>query len=99
MRGWLRCMGAARKHHAWLRSTEIMRMAAETCLGPGKTLVTASPTFDFIAHAARLVGAEIRSTPLTLHYGHDLNAMLARTDDKCCVSQILPWLPLPPTTW
>ncbi|HEV2194379.1 MAG TPA: histidinol-phosphate transaminase [Candidatus Acidoferrum sp.] len=61
-------------------STEIMRMAAEACLGPGKTLVTASPTFDFIGHAARLVGAEIRSTPLTREYAHDLGAMLARTD-------------------
>jgi histidinol-phosphate aminotransferase len=61
-------------------STEIMRMAAETCLGPGKTMVTASPTFDFIARAARLVGAEVRSTPLTRDYAHDLNAMLARTD-------------------
>jgi len=61
-------------------STEIMRMAAELCLGPGKTLVAASPTFDFIAHAARLVGAEMRSTPLTRNYAHDLDAMLARTD-------------------
>lgn len=61
-------------------STEIMRMAAETCLGPGKTLVTASPTFDFIAHAARLVGAEVRSTPLTRDYAHDLGAMLTATD-------------------
>ena len=61
-------------------STEIMRMAAEVCLGPGKTLVAASPTFDFIAHAARLVGAEVRSTPLTRDYAHDLDAMLARTD-------------------
>lgn len=61
-------------------STEIMRLAAETCLGLGKTLVTTSPTFDFIAHAERLVAAEVRSTPLTRHYGRDLNAMLARTE-------------------
>jgi histidinol-phosphate aminotransferase len=61
-------------------STEIMRMAAEACLGPGKTMVTASPTFDFIAHAARLVGAEVRSTPLTRDYAHDLGAMLTGTD-------------------
>jgi histidinol-phosphate aminotransferase len=61
-------------------STGIMRMAAEACLRPGKTLVAASPTFDFIGHAAQLVGAEVRSAPLTRDYGHDLNAMLARTD-------------------
>jgi histidinol-phosphate aminotransferase len=61
-------------------STEIMRMASEACLGPGKALVMASPTFDSIALAARLVGAEVRSTPLTRDYAHDLNAMLARAD-------------------
>jgi histidinol-phosphate aminotransferase len=61
-------------------STELMRMAAEACLGPGKALVAASPTFDSIAHAARLVGAEVRNAPLRRDYGHDLNAMLARTD-------------------
>lgn len=61
-------------------STEIMRMAAEVCLGPRKALVAASPTFEFIIQAARLLGAPIRSTPLTPDYGHDLNAMLARTD-------------------
>jgi len=56
-------------------STEIMRMAAEACLGHGKTLVTASSTYDFITHAARLVGAEVRSVPLSRDYGHDLEAM------------------------
>ncbi len=61
-------------------STEIMRMAAEAFLGPGKTLVTASPAFDFIAHAARLVRAEVRSTTLTRDYAHDLGAMLTATD-------------------
>jgi len=61
-------------------STEIMRMAAEAYLGPGKTLIAASPTFEFIAQAARLAGAEVRNTPLTREYAHDLNAMLARTD-------------------
>lgn len=61
-------------------STEIMRMASEACLGPGKTLVAASPTFDFLVNAARLVGAEVRTAPLTRDYAHDLDAMLARTD-------------------
>ncbi|HEY6946651.1 MAG TPA: histidinol-phosphate transaminase [Candidatus Acidoferrum sp.] len=61
-------------------STEIMRMAAETYFSRGKTLVTASPTFESIAQAARLVGAEVRSVPLTRDYSHDLEGMLARTD-------------------
>lgn len=61
-------------------STEIMRMAAEAYLGRGKSLVTASPAFQFMEQAARLVGSEVRSVPLTRDYGHDLEAMLARTD-------------------
>jgi histidinol-phosphate aminotransferase len=61
-------------------STEILRMAAEASLGPGKNLVMASPTFDCVAQAARLLGSEVRRTPLTRDYAHDLDAMLARTD-------------------
>ena len=61
-------------------STGIMRMAAEAFLGSGKALVTASPTFEFIGQAARLVGAEVRAVPLTREYAHDLGAMLARAD-------------------
>lgn len=61
-------------------STGIMRMAAEAFLGPGKVLVAASPTFEPIAQAARLVGAEVRAVLLTREYAHDLGAMLARSD-------------------
>jgi histidinol-phosphate aminotransferase len=61
-------------------STELLRMAAEVSLGPGKSLVMASPTFESIADAARLVGAEMRTTVLNHVYAHDLDAMLARTD-------------------
>ena len=62
-------------------STEILRMAAEVWLGPGKSLVTASPTFEAAARAARLVDADVRGIPLTRLYAHDLDAMLARTDN------------------
>jgi histidinol-phosphate aminotransferase len=55
-------------------------MAAEAWLGPGKSLVLASPTYDRITHSAQLLGAEVRSVPLTRLYAHDLDAMLARTD-------------------
>ncbi len=61
-------------------ATELLRMAADAFLGPGKSLVMASPTFETIALAARLQGAEVRSIPLTRLYAHDLDAMLARTD-------------------
>lgn len=61
-------------------STELLRMAAEARLGPGKNLVMASPAFESIANAARLIGAEVRYVPLTHEYAHDLGAMLARTD-------------------
>jgi len=61
-------------------ATELLRMAADAFLGPGKSLVLASPTFEPIALAARLQGAEVRSIPLTRLYAHDLDAMLARTD-------------------
>lgn len=61
-------------------STEIIRMATEAYLGPGKTLVAASPTFEVIAQAARLAGAEVRNTPLTKDHGHDVEAMLADID-------------------
>jgi histidinol-phosphate aminotransferase len=57
-------------------------MAAEAFLGPGQNLVTASPTFEWIAHAAKLVGAEVRSVALTHDYAHDLSAMLAHSDTK-----------------
>lgn len=61
-------------------STEVLRMAAETFLRPGKNLVMASPAFESIANSSRLIGAEVRYVPLTHVYTHDLNAMLARTD-------------------
>jgi histidinol-phosphate aminotransferase len=61
-------------------SGEILRIAAETFLGPGKSLVMATPTFDAIAGYARASGAEIRAVPLTKRYSHDLDAMIAHTD-------------------
>jgi histidinol-phosphate aminotransferase len=61
-------------------SRELLRMAADAWLGPGMSLVMASPTFDCIASAARLLGAQVRSVPLNRVSGHDLEAMLARAD-------------------
>jgi histidinol-phosphate aminotransferase len=61
-------------------SSDLLRIAAETFLGPGKSLVIATPTFDAIAGYARANGAEIRAVPLTKRYAHDLDAMSERAD-------------------
>jgi len=81
------CAAVATLHHVQPEnitlgcgSTELLRMAAETFLGPGKSLIMASPTYEAMALAAQLVGAEVRSVPLTHLYAHDLDAMLAKTD-------------------
>src|SRR5215831_17637990 len=65
------CAAVATLHHVQAEnitlgcgSTELLRMAAESYLGPGKSLITASPTHEAIALAARLLGAEVRSVPL-----------------------------------
>lgn len=59
-------------------SSENLRMAVNAFLGPGKTLIMASPTFEFIGHLAEPGGAQIAQVPLTKDYAHDLDAMLAR---------------------
>jgi histidinol-phosphate aminotransferase len=61
-------------------SVDILRIAAETFLGPGKSLVMATPTFDAIASFARASGTEIRAVPLTKRYAHDLDAMIGHAD-------------------
>jgi histidinol-phosphate aminotransferase len=82
------CAAVAALHHVQAEnitlgcgSTELLCIAAQTYLGPGRSLITASPTHEAIALAARLVGAEVRSLPLTRLYGHDLGAMLAKSDN------------------
>jgi histidinol-phosphate aminotransferase len=61
-------------------SGDLMRIAAETFLGPKKSLVMATPTFEAIAGYARASRTEIRAVPLTNRYTHDLDAMTRRTD-------------------
>lgn len=69
-------------------STEIFRMAADTFLGPGKTLIAAQPAFDVIGDCARLTGAAVVTIPLTHEYAHDLAAMLARISSSTGVVYI-----------
>jgi histidinol-phosphate aminotransferase len=61
-------------------SGDILRIAAETFLGPGKSLVMGTPAFDAIAGYARASSTEIRAVPLTKRYAHDLDVMIGRTD-------------------
>ena len=61
-------------------SSEILRMAVDAFVGSGRRLISAVPTFDLIGQHARRRGAEVVAVPLTRSYGHDLDAMLARSD-------------------
>ncbi|MBI3475822.1 MAG: histidinol-phosphate aminotransferase family protein [Acidobacteria bacterium] len=62
-------------------STDILRVCAAALLGPGKRVITASPTFEDLAMYSRAIGAEVVTVPLTPTFAHDLDAMLARIDD------------------
>ena len=61
-------------------SGEILRMAANTFLGPAKNLVFPQPTFPALGNLAPRLGAEVRNVPLNKLYQHDLDAMLAQVD-------------------
>jgi histidinol-phosphate aminotransferase len=63
-------------------STDVLRMAVTSCLGPGKNLVSADHTFSAAALLARAVGSPTRSVPLTREYGYDLERMLAQVDSS-----------------
>ncbi len=57
-------------------SGEILRVAANAFTGPGKRVITASPTFEAIGSFARVVHGEPVTVPLAANYEHDLGAML-----------------------
>jgi len=63
-------------------SSEVLRVQATRCLGPGKKLVMASPSWNVIADFARSVGADVVAVPLNKEFGHDLTAMLAHIDSS-----------------
>ncbi len=58
-------------------SSEVLRMAAGAFLKPGKTVVTGDPTYESPARYARVVGAEVKTVPLTDDLRHDVKAMAA----------------------
>jgi histidinol-phosphate aminotransferase len=61
-------------------SSEILTTAVATFGGPGKKIITASPTFELPAHAAQIEGSEVITVPLNKNFAHDLGAMLAKAD-------------------
>ncbi len=69
-------------------SSEILRLATVTFLGPGKKLVMASPSWSPIADFARSPGAEVVAVPLNKEYAHDLTAMLDRIDHSTGLAYI-----------
>jgi len=61
-------------------STELLRISAQAFAGPGKNVVTASPTFEQLGDFSKAIGSDVRTVPLTSTYAHDLDAMLQRID-------------------
>jgi histidinol-phosphate aminotransferase len=61
-------------------STEILRVAACVCLGNGRQMIQASPTFEASKDYAKSLGSEVISVPLDRHFAHDLNGMFPRPD-------------------
>ncbi len=61
-------------------SSEILTTAVATFGGPGKKIITASPTFELPAHSAQIEGSEVITVPLNKDFAHDLGAMLAKAD-------------------
>jgi histidinol-phosphate aminotransferase len=63
-------------------STDVLRTAACTFLGAGKTLIHATPTFKLMAFYARQTGAAVKEVPLRKDFAHDVAAILEHTDGK-----------------
>jgi len=61
-------------------SSEILRMAVDAFVGPGKRIVAALPTYELVGQYARRARAEVVSVLLSGNYSHDLHAMRARCD-------------------
>jgi len=57
-------------------STEILRIAANAFTGPGRKLVTPTPTFEASWSYSEAVQAEVVKVPLAANFAHDLGAML-----------------------
>lgn len=61
-------------------SSEILRMAADAFLRPGKKLILAKPSYPLLSFYAQAKGVDMLEVPLTSDRSHDLKAMLAASD-------------------
>jgi histidinol-phosphate aminotransferase len=59
-------------------STEILCIADEAFVAPGKHLVVADPTFEAVIEYLKAAHGEAVKVPLTKDYRHDLDAMAAK---------------------
>lgn len=62
--------------------SSIFPLIAETFLGPGKTIIAANPSYEYMKIVAEARGTQVVEVPLTADYAHDLNAMLAKVDES-----------------
>jgi histidinol-phosphate aminotransferase len=63
-------------------STDLLRMAAAAFLGPGKSVLMASPTFEALGAYAATVGAAMFTVPLNREYAHDCERMAGRSGSE-----------------
>ena len=63
-------------------STEILCVADEAFLGPGKNLVVAEPTFEAVIEYVNAAHGEVVKIPLTADHRHDLERMAAACTSK-----------------
>jgi histidinol-phosphate aminotransferase len=63
-------------------SGEILRVAANASLSPGRNVVVAEPTFEAVLAYARVTTADPVKVPLTPDHRHDLPRMLAACNDR-----------------
>lgn len=63
-------------------SSEILTLAAQAFVGPGRPLVVADPTYDAMAQYAGALGADVRRIALGDGFAHDVDAMLGASEGK-----------------
>lgn len=63
-------------------SSELLKMAAEAFLGPGRNVVTAQPTYEAPSRYGAVYDAATVRVPLDSQYRHDLKQMRAAVNDR-----------------
>jgi len=63
-------------------STEVLKLAAQAFLAPGRRLVMAEPTFEAIAYYGRQTGADIVKVPVTGDHRCDFDAMAKAAEER-----------------